>query len=88
MRRIKADAITNGDGGKVIVWADDVDALLRHHLARGGAQGGNGGFVEVSGKESLVYAGRVETSAPQGKMRHAAARSEEHHGCAGRRSRG
>jgi len=64
--QIKADATQNGDGGKVIVWADDVTRYHGTISARGGAQGGNGGFAEVSGKESLVFNGTADLRAPQG----------------------
>ncbi|MEK7841302.1 MAG: hypothetical protein AAB197_01390, partial [Deltaproteobacteria bacterium] len=64
---INADALTNGNGGKVVVWADDVTRYYGHISARGGAQGGDGGFVEVSGKESLVFRGMVDASAPHGR---------------------
>ncbi len=50
---IKADAVTNGNGGRVIVWADDVTRFYGSISARGGAQGGDGGFVETSGKVNL-----------------------------------
>jgi filamentous hemagglutinin family protein len=63
---IKADAITNGDGGKVIVWADDVTRYYGSISARGGSQSGNGGFVETSGKEYLEVRGSVNASAPKG----------------------
>ncbi|MBX3665604.1 MAG: filamentous hemagglutinin N-terminal domain-containing protein, partial [Burkholderiales bacterium] len=63
---IRADATQNGDGGRVIVWADDVTRHYGTISARGGAQGGNGGFAEVSGKESLVFNGTVDLRAPQG----------------------
>ncbi len=63
---IRADATQNGDGGKVIVWADDVTRFAGHISAHGGAQGGDGGFAEVSGKESLVYQGSADLRAPQG----------------------
>jgi hypothetical protein len=64
--QIKADAITVGDGGKVIVWADDATRFLGSISARGGAEGGNGGFAEVSGKGVLEFAGRVDLRAPLG----------------------
>jgi filamentous hemagglutinin family protein len=46
---IKADAITSGDGGKVIVWSDDATRVYGAITARGGTDSGNGGFVETSG---------------------------------------
>jgi filamentous hemagglutinin family protein len=50
---IKADAITDGDGGKVIVWSDvwghGTTKFTGHISARGGALSGDGGFAEVSG---------------------------------------
>ncbi|HIJ90694.1 MAG: filamentous hemagglutinin N-terminal domain-containing protein, partial [Desulfobulbaceae bacterium] len=46
---IKADAIENGDGGRVIVWAHDVTRTYGSISARGGEMGGDGGFVETSG---------------------------------------
>jgi filamentous hemagglutinin family protein len=64
--RIWADAVTTGDGGKVIAWADDTTRYYGSISARGGANGGNGGFVEVSGKDSLVFKGDVDTRAPHG----------------------
>ena len=64
---IKADALQQGDGGKVIVWADDATRFAGTISARGGANGGDGGFVEVSGKGALDFQGLVDTRAPQGK---------------------
>jgi len=63
---IKANAIAAGNGGKVIVWADEVTRFYGKVSARGGENGGNGGLVEVSGRESLDYQGQVDTLAPQG----------------------
>jgi len=64
---IKANALTEGDGGKVIVWADDWTKYYGAIEAKGGATSGNGGFVEVSGKTNLAFAGRVDVSAPNGR---------------------
>ena len=64
---INADAAENGDGGKVIVWADGKTSYFGEISARGGANGGDGGFVEVSGKKSLTFAGKVDTRAPRGE---------------------
>ncbi len=62
----KADALRNGDGGKVIVWADKATDYYGHISAQGGAQSGDGGFVEVSGKQ-LNFRGTAITRAPFGK---------------------
>ncbi|MCX7145166.1 MAG: filamentous hemagglutinin N-terminal domain-containing protein [Sulfuritalea sp.] len=64
---LKADATGVGDGGTVIVWADDVTRAYGTISARGGASGGNGGFVETSGKRWLNFLATVDTSAPKGK---------------------
>jgi len=64
---IRADATATGNGGKVIVWADDSTQAYGRFSARGGPQGGDGGFVETSGKQYLDVAGaRVDTRAPNG----------------------
>jgi len=63
---IKADALSSGKGGKVIVWADDVTQFHGSITAKGGAQGGDGGFVETSGKAVLQALGSVDASAPNG----------------------
>jgi hypothetical protein len=63
---INADALTNGNGGKVIVWADEVTGFYGSISARGGLESGHGGLVEVSGKEHLIFRGQVNTSAVNG----------------------
>ena len=63
---ITTDAITTGDGGKIIVWSDDATRAYGSISARGGSQSGNGGFVEVSGKSWLDFNATVDTSAPKG----------------------
>ena len=67
---LNADAIASGDGGKVIVWADDVTRFNGTISARGGPQSGDGGFVETSGKQSLLVgnSARVDTRAPAGRV--------------------
>jgi filamentous hemagglutinin family protein len=64
---LTADAIGTGDGGKVIVWADEVTRYHGHASVKGGAQGGNGGLVEVSGKQALEFRGSVALDAPLGR---------------------
>ncbi len=63
---ITANAEGAGDGGRVILWSDLSTAFDGQIAARGGESGGDGGFVEVSGKQMLTFAGRVDTRAPQG----------------------
>lgn len=64
---INADALENGDGGKVVVWGTDAATFKGGISAKGGAQGGNGGNVEVSGRY-LDFQGKVDLTAPQGSM--------------------
>ncbi|MBD2201911.1 filamentous hemagglutinin N-terminal domain-containing protein [Calothrix sp. FACHB-1219] len=65
---INADAIDNGNGGRVIVWSDNNTRFYGNISARGGVNSGNGGFVEVSGKQSLDYNGLVDTNATNGNI--------------------
>jgi len=64
---IRADAMTTGDGGRVIAWADGDTRFFGSISAKGGNQSGNGGFVETSGKEGLDAFGSVTTAAPRGQ---------------------
>jgi hypothetical protein len=64
---IYADAITFGDGGQAIFWADRRTRFLGRVSARGGRERGNGGLVEISGKEELYFDGLVDTTAPNGE---------------------
>jgi len=63
---INADGMRNGDGGKVILWADQATRAYGTITARGGAFGGNGGFIETSGKEFLDVTRPADASAPNG----------------------
>ncbi len=65
---LRADATLVGDGGTVIVWADDATQAHGTISARGGAAGGNGGFVETSGHQLKIGdTFRIATDAPHGK---------------------
>jgi len=66
--KIDVSAILQGNGGTAIVWADQSTRFLGSIAAKGGTQSGNGGFVEVSGKQNLDYRGSVNTLAPNGKI--------------------
>ena len=63
---ISADAVESGDGGRVIVWADDSTRFSGSISATGGLFG-DGGFVEVSGKNLLGFTGGVDVSALNGQ---------------------
>ncbi|WP_158699370.1 two-partner secretion domain-containing protein [Magnetospirillum gryphiswaldense] len=64
---IDASAITTGNGGKSILWANNTTRSYGSIFARGGRLGGDGGFVETSGKVYLAQEGSVDASAPKGK---------------------
>ncbi|AFY39971.1 filamentous hemagglutinin family outer membrane protein [[Leptolyngbya] sp. PCC 7376] len=64
---ITANALINGDGGKVVLWSDGVTNFGGAIEAHGGELSGNGGLVEVSSLEGGHFAGIVEASAPSGK---------------------
>ena len=63
---LRADALREGNGGTVIVWADEVTRYYGHVSVRGGLFGGNAGFVEVSGLGGLAFDGTVDLAAPRG----------------------
>jgi filamentous hemagglutinin family protein len=64
---IIADAIHNGKGGLVVAWSDRATRFFGTITAKGGTNSGDGGFVEVSGKNGLDFQGSVNTQAPNGK---------------------
>ncbi len=61
-----ADATDTGDGGRVIVWSDDGTQYYGDISARGGVNGGDGGFAEVSGKAYLDFTGTADLTAAAG----------------------
>ncbi|NET11872.1 MAG: CHAT domain-containing protein [Okeania sp. SIO1H6] len=63
---ISAESTTNGDGGQVIIWSDGITNFAGNISARGGEFSGDGGFVEVSGKQQLIFDGNVNVSAAFG----------------------
>ncbi|MZH13427.1 MAG: filamentous hemagglutinin N-terminal domain-containing protein [Nitrospinae bacterium] len=64
---VTADALSSGNGGKVILWADDATYFYGGISAIGGLQSGNGGFVETSGKKYLDFDGSVDVAALNGE---------------------
>ncbi len=65
---LKADALVSGDGGTIAVWSNGATGFYGAITARGGAAGGNGGYVEVSGKQMLVFTGTVDVTAAAGNI--------------------
>ena len=63
---INADAITSGNGGQVVVWANDKTDFAGTITARGGNLSGDGGNVETSGKKTLSVSGTVLAGASNG----------------------
>jgi filamentous hemagglutinin family protein len=62
-----ADAITQGNGGRIIVWADDATQFYGQAMARGGQLNGDGGFIETSGHRYLdIQQAQVDLSAVHG----------------------
>jgi filamentous hemagglutinin family protein len=65
---VRADATARGDGGRVLLNSTDYTAHAGAISAQGGPEGGNGGFVEVSGQRGLSIAGTVNVNAGLGGL--------------------
>ncbi|NES25684.1 MAG: hypothetical protein F6K41_44020, partial [Symploca sp. SIO3E6] len=63
---INADALVNGNGGEIIVWADDIASIHGSLTARGGLSFGDGGLIETSGKQFLNLTSTPDASAVNG----------------------
>ncbi|HEY1399530.1 YDG domain-containing protein, partial [Roseateles sp.] len=63
---LRANATVNGNGGEVVTWSDGRTEFAGRVESRGGDQGGNGGRIEVSGKQELAYSGRADARAAKG----------------------
>jgi len=64
---IHANALENGNGGKVVLWSNQSTSFAGAIEAKGGINSGNGGEVEVSSHEQLSFEGNVITAAPKGQ---------------------
>lgn len=65
--QLTANALEQGEGGRVIIWADETTQFSGNVQAQGGRLGGNGGFIEISGKSHLEFDGQFSLNAPQGE---------------------
>ncbi|MEQ8999556.1 MAG: CHAT domain-containing protein [Coleofasciculus sp. B1-GNL1-01] len=64
--RINADALDEGKGGRIIAWSDQTTRTYGDISARGGANWGNGGFVETSSAGFLDVPFAPDITAPAG----------------------
>jgi len=58
----------NSSAGNVVIWSDKLTRFAGTILGRGGALGGDGANVEISGHESLYARGMIDLLAPLGKI--------------------
>ncbi|MFK7896498.1 MAG: hypothetical protein AB8G23_11715 [Myxococcota bacterium] len=67
---IRANAKTNGDGGRIVVFAEDLTSIDGRLAARGGNKGGDGGFIETSGLLRFAISTTPNLEADAGKAGH------------------
>ncbi len=64
---LNANALINGNGGKVAIWSDGYTGFHGTITAQGSVLGGDGGFIETSGKYLTIANGIVNALAMVGK---------------------
>jgi filamentous hemagglutinin family protein len=64
---IRANALTSGNGGKVVVWADDATVFNGRIEAKALGAYGTGGMAEVSGKQHLTITGHADLEGAAGE---------------------
>ncbi len=64
--KVNADARERGNGGKLIVFSNLATRIYGELSARGGAEGGDGGFIETSGLKYLDVATLPDATAARG----------------------
>ncbi|WP_024462158.1 filamentous hemagglutinin N-terminal domain-containing protein [Marinimicrobium sp. LS-A18] len=62
---LKASATASGDGGRIIIWANE-STRFGGHIEAAGSSNGLGGFAEVSGKRELAFFGTAGLSGERG----------------------
>ncbi|MCF6212356.1 MAG: filamentous hemagglutinin N-terminal domain-containing protein, partial [Gammaproteobacteria bacterium] len=65
--QVFTDALDNGNGGRLITFATDTARIYGDLFARGGINGGDGGFIETSGLIGFQIAGAPDASSYQGE---------------------
>lgn len=63
---ITVSSTEEGNGGLIVLWSDGDTTALGEIQASGGSEGGNGGFIEVSGYERLYFDADVDLSSLEG----------------------
>lgn len=64
---LAADALQKGNGGRIIIWADETTDFYGNITAIGGTISGDGGFAEVSGQKNLSFFGSANLSSTKGR---------------------
>ncbi|MES2887743.1 MAG: filamentous hemagglutinin N-terminal domain-containing protein [Pseudomonadota bacterium] len=64
---LNADATEEGRGGNVTLWSTQQTVFNGAISARGGAQGGDGGFAEISSQKNIGLTGDVNLGADKGR---------------------
>ncbi|ALM84350.1 filamentous hemagglutinin N-terminal domain-containing protein [Bordetella sp. N] len=65
---LKADALDKGKGGNVTLWSTDNTTFAGTISARGGVNGGDGGFAEVSAEKNISLTGTADLRAAKGQI--------------------
>ncbi|MGB3496536.1 MAG: CHAT domain-containing protein [Elainellaceae cyanobacterium] len=66
--RLRANGLgAIAEGGEVIIWSDGTTQFAGRATASAGSNGGNGGLIEVSGRENLTFTGLARAAAPNGE---------------------
>ena len=65
---LDASALGLGDGGEIRLWSESATVFDGAIAATGGVLGGDGGFVEISGRDRLQVSGLVDVGAPAGAL--------------------
>ena len=65
--RIHADAVQNGDGGKIVLWSNSVTRAYGQLTAVGGLIRGDGGLIETSSAHDVFLAPVIDVHASNGR---------------------
>lgn len=65
--RVKVDAFESGNGGNAVVWSNGSTFYRGDISAQAHGATGNGGFIEISGKQELSITGTASTKSANGR---------------------